>query len=217
MKFANHGGRFVVVLGDDEIVDVETASAGRFGPSPEAVFADWADFRDWTRTASLVSAERLVTEQLGPPSPRPPQIFGIGLNYKSHVEEAGMAAPDTPLTFTKFPSSVIGPTGDITITGPQVDWEVELVVVIGSRAHSISADRGVGLHCRCHARPGHLRSGGADSAQGAPSVQPWASRCPVSPRSAHSWSPPTSFAIPTTCSWSAPSMVTRCKTDRTNG
>jgi 2,4-didehydro-3-deoxy-L-rhamnonate hydrolase len=140
MKFANQDGRFVVVLGDDQIVDVEKASVGRFGPSPEEVFAQWSDFRDWMTTASLVSVERLNTERLGAPSPRPPQVFGIGLNYKSHVAEAGMAAPDTPLTFTKFPSSVIGPSGDIPLTGPQVDWEVELVVVIGQRAHRVSAD-----------------------------------------------------------------------------
>lgn len=139
MKYANHGGRFVVVLGDDEVVDVEKASDGRFGPSPEEVFAQWADFRDWATTASLDSAERLATDLLGPPSPRPPQVFGIGLNYKSHVEEAGFAMPETPLTFTKFPSSVIGPRGDIELTGAQVDWEVELVVVIGRRTHRVSA------------------------------------------------------------------------------
>ena len=41
---------------------------------------------------------------LGPPVPRPNQVFGIGLNYRAHAAETGMAEPEAPLTFTKFPS-----------------------------------------------------------------------------------------------------------------
>ena len=42
-----------------------------------------------------------------------------------------MAAPPAPLTFTKFPSSIAGPTADVPLSGEMVDWEVEIVVVIG--------------------------------------------------------------------------------------
>ena len=139
MKIANQGGRTVILTGDDEVIDVEQASGGRFGPSPESVLADWDSFRAWAVAASPEPTGRLVPEDLRAPSPRPPQVFGIGLNYKSHADEAGASAPETPLTFTKFPSSVTGPVGDIELTGPQVDWEVELVVVMGRRTHRVSA------------------------------------------------------------------------------
>ena len=44
------------------------------------------------------------------PVPRPRQVFAIGLNYRSHAEESGMAVPDVPATFTKFPASLAGPS-----------------------------------------------------------------------------------------------------------
>jgi 2-keto-4-pentenoate hydratase/2-oxohepta-3-ene-1,7-dioic acid hydratase in catechol pathway len=83
----------------------------------------------------------VATTVLGPPVPRPAQVFGIGLNYADHAEESGMEMPPAPLTFTKFPSSIAGPTADIPLSGEMVDWEVELVVVIGrAAAHVAVAD-----------------------------------------------------------------------------
>ncbi|TQC42570.1 fumarylacetoacetate hydrolase family protein [Rhodococcus sp. WS4] len=140
MKFANQSGRFVVLHPGGGVVDVETASKGAFGPAPTDVFPVWREFTQWLASASLSPTGPLVTEQLDAPSPRPPQVFGVGLNYSSHVDEGGFSLPDSPLTFTKFPSSVTGPTGDITITGPQVDWEVELVVVIGETVNAVKAE-----------------------------------------------------------------------------
>lgn len=74
---------------------------------------------------------------LGPPVPRPRQVFAIGLNYADHAAESGMAMPPAPLTFTKFPSSVAGPTADIPLSGEMVDWEVEIVAVIGTACHHV--------------------------------------------------------------------------------
>src|ERR1700723_1694652 len=75
-------------------------------------------------------------------APAPRQVFGIGLNYREHAAESGFDAPATePPVFTKFPSCITGPTGDIEMpTGGKVDWEVELVVVIGRRAHRVGQD-----------------------------------------------------------------------------
>ena len=70
--------------------------------------------------------------KLGCPVPTPRQVFAIGLNYRSHAEESGMALPTVPATFTKFPASLSGPFADIEIVGDTVDWEVELVAVIGT-------------------------------------------------------------------------------------
>jgi 5-carboxymethyl-2-hydroxymuconate isomerase len=65
---------------------------------------------------------------------RPASIVCIGLNYLDHIRETGMERPTRPLVFTKLRSSIIGPTDTIRIDPAiteQVDWEVELGVVIG--------------------------------------------------------------------------------------
>jgi 2,4-didehydro-3-deoxy-L-rhamnonate hydrolase len=76
--------------------------------------------------------------ELGPPVPRPGQVFGIGLNYRDHASESGMELPPAPLTFTKFPSCIAGPTADIPLSGGMVDWEVEIVAVIGTQARNVA-------------------------------------------------------------------------------
>ena len=70
-------------------------------------------------------------------------MFGIGLNYRDHAAESGLPVPDgEPPVFTKFPSCITGPHGDIELPpGGHVDWEVELVAVIGRRAHRVPAAR----------------------------------------------------------------------------
>jgi 2-keto-4-pentenoate hydratase/2-oxohepta-3-ene-1,7-dioic acid hydratase in catechol pathway len=70
----------------------------------------------------------------------PGKIVAIGLNYRDHIEEAGLEEPERPLVFAKFPSSVIGARDPIAIDlslAERVDWEVELGVVIGRRAHRV--------------------------------------------------------------------------------
>jgi 2-keto-4-pentenoate hydratase/2-oxohepta-3-ene-1,7-dioic acid hydratase in catechol pathway len=140
LRFANHAGRFVQVV-DDGVVDVEKASDGRFGPQPAQVFEQWDAFVRWVAEASSSSTGPLDEELLGAPSPTPRQVFGIGTNYRKHAEEVGWPIPEVPLTFTKFPSAVTGPFGDIEVSGPRVDWEVEAVVVIGAAARRVPAEK----------------------------------------------------------------------------
>lgn len=136
MKLANHDGRLVVVR-DDGVVDVATASDGRFGPDPMSAYDDWGAFAAWAADATTVTGP-LDEARLGCPVPRPRQVFAIGLNYRSHAEESGMGVPEVPATFTKFPASLSGPFDDIEIHGTAVDWEVELVVVIGPEADRVA-------------------------------------------------------------------------------
>jgi 2,4-diketo-3-deoxy-L-fuconate hydrolase len=75
---------------------------------------------------------------LGPPVPRPGQVFGIGLNYRDHAGETGMELPLAPLVFTKFPSCIAGPTTTVPLSGALVDWEVEIVAVIGREASRVA-------------------------------------------------------------------------------
>lgn len=136
MKIAHHDGRLALVLADG-IADVETASVGRFGPDPMSAFDDWPALVAWAAGVTETTGP-LDEARLGCPVPRPRQVFAIGLNYRSHAEESGMALPEVPATFTKFPASLGGPFDDIEIVGGSVDWEVELVAVIGTTADRVT-------------------------------------------------------------------------------
>jgi 2-keto-4-pentenoate hydratase/2-oxohepta-3-ene-1,7-dioic acid hydratase in catechol pathway len=138
MKLANHDGRAALVLDDGSIADVHQASGGRFGPDPMSVFEEWSVFVEVARGVTTGAAP-LVESSLGNPVPLPRQVFAIGLNYRSHAEESGMTVPGVPATFTKFPAALSGPFDDIEVTGAgTVDWEVELVAVIGARADRVA-------------------------------------------------------------------------------
>lgn len=69
------------------------------------------------------------------PIERPGKIVAIGLNYADHTAETGLTAPAEPLTFAKYPTSIVGPGADIVVPTSittQADWEAELAVVIGT-------------------------------------------------------------------------------------
>jgi 2,4-didehydro-3-deoxy-L-rhamnonate hydrolase len=136
VKLANSNDRAVLVLGD-EITDIAAASGGRFGPDPMSLYADWAAFVDFAAGVTAGTAP-LVESDLRCPVPTPRQVFAIGLNYRSHAEESGMSVPEVPATFTKFPASLSGPFDDIEVVGGSIDWEVELVAVIGTRADRVT-------------------------------------------------------------------------------
>jgi len=140
MKLANAGGRAAIVI-DAELVDIATASDGRYGPDLRSVYDRWDEF---TAEAPGFTGPTTAMDEptLGPPSPEPRQVFAIGLNYRAHAEESKMDVPSIPATFTKFPSCITGPYADVTLPGKTVDWEVELVAVIGRTAHNVPVERG---------------------------------------------------------------------------
>jgi 2,4-didehydro-3-deoxy-L-rhamnonate hydrolase len=81
--------------------------------------------------------------RLGPPVSRPSKIVCVGLNYRDHARESGMAIPDEPVLFFKATSAIVGPNDDVVIpkNGTKVDWEVELAVVIGRRTAYVEQSR----------------------------------------------------------------------------
>ncbi|MEY3618988.1 MAG: hypothetical protein RL726_1686 [Actinomycetota bacterium] len=114
------------VAGDETLADPMVAVAR---------FAELSALSDKARGSGAP-----VSGPLGVCVPRPSKVFGIGLNYKSHASESKMELPPAPLTFTKFPSCLVGPTDDVVLSGDVVDWEVELVVVIGVGGRHISRE-----------------------------------------------------------------------------
>lgn len=137
-KFACKDGRAQLVVGpDNHIVDLEHASGGKFTSEPIDAFRRWAEVREFAAGCADPGVP-CSTDDLNAPSPWPSQVFGIGLNYRKHAEESGAQIPASPLTFTKFPTSVGNPNADVPIVGNAVDWEVELVVVISTGGRDIA-------------------------------------------------------------------------------
>lgn len=127
-----------MVITDDRAVDIHTASHDRFGPELRAVYDDWDAMVAWSKSGIGIG-EPYDAALLRSPSPEPRQVFGIGLNYRAHADESGVPHPDFPPTFTKFPSSIGGPGEVVLLPSDNVDFEVELVVVIGRHSHHVSA------------------------------------------------------------------------------
>ncbi|WP_405729022.1 fumarylacetoacetate hydrolase family protein [Streptomyces sp. NBC_00028] len=143
MKLANLDGR-ATILTPHGSIDVESASGGRFPSHPDAAVACVAEIRDWLATTqppadpkTTLAALTADPARLGPPVTHPSQIFAVGLNYLDHSAETGLTVPESPLVFTKFPSSLAGPGADIPLPAPTCDWEIELVVVIGEGGRDI--------------------------------------------------------------------------------
>ena len=88
----------------------------------------------------------LASVHLSSPIPRPGKIICIGLNYRDHAEESGMAIPASPIIFSKFGTCVIGNREAIRIPAgsTEVDYEAELAVVIGRTARGVSAADAMG-------------------------------------------------------------------------
>lgn len=138
VRIANLNGRLTLLNGEDAL-DVENESDGRFGPDPLSAFNEWHAFSDWMEGVRFdrPAAAPFATTELETPVPRPSQIFAIGLNYADHAAESKMTLPEHPIVFTKFASSLTGADVEVELTGDRVDWEAELVVVIGRVGRNI--------------------------------------------------------------------------------
>jgi 2-keto-4-pentenoate hydratase/2-oxohepta-3-ene-1,7-dioic acid hydratase in catechol pathway len=141
VRIANIAGRLALIT-DGLAVDVEKASDGLFGASPQDIFERWDAFMSWAGSATLPTGDPFEAGDLGSPAPVPRQVLAIGLNYRAHAAESGYAVPaHEPPVFTKFSSCIIGARGDITLPpGGHTDWEVELVAVLGRRAYQVPVE-----------------------------------------------------------------------------
>jgi 2-keto-4-pentenoate hydratase/2-oxohepta-3-ene-1,7-dioic acid hydratase in catechol pathway len=83
----------------------------------------------------------LSGERIGSPLPRPGKVVCIGLNYRDHAAETGAAIPEEPIVFLKAPYTVVGPDDEVLVprASTKTDYEVELGVVIGTRARYLAS------------------------------------------------------------------------------
>lgn len=140
-RLANVAGRAALVRGDD-YYDLEAVSGKSLGSDPMQALAETdrlaelsAGLENERPTGTLADAT------LGSPSPRPLQSFGIGLNYRNHAEESGLPIPAAPVVFTKYASCITGPNADVELRSDYVDYEGELVAVIGKPAKDVSPEK----------------------------------------------------------------------------
>jgi 2-keto-4-pentenoate hydratase/2-oxohepta-3-ene-1,7-dioic acid hydratase in catechol pathway len=122
-----------VLVGPGEGVDVEAA----FGADLGSIYDRWSELCAWVSAMGDYPRFSIDESEIGPPVPAPRQVFAVGLNYQQHAEEGGLGVPKEPMIFTKFPASVTGPFADIELPSDAVDFEAELVVVMGRRAYRI--------------------------------------------------------------------------------
>jgi 2-keto-4-pentenoate hydratase/2-oxohepta-3-ene-1,7-dioic acid hydratase in catechol pathway len=139
VRIANLAGRLTVIAAGtgDTAVDVAEASGGRFPADPQAIFTEWDAFRAWAASLDPAPGRPFAAEDLGPPVPRPAQVFAIGVNYAAHADEAGYPPQSAPVTFTKFPSCLAGPVCEVELPTGTVDWEVEMVVAVSRETSGI--------------------------------------------------------------------------------
>lgn len=126
--------------------------ASGFGAVTEAGIADisdrWPTLKAALGSASLSDIEAAVAAStniitqysLAPPIPDPEKIICVGLNYRSHAEEAGLTVPERPSLFVRFPSSQVGHEQPIVRpkVSEQYDFEGELAVIIGRNARHVT-------------------------------------------------------------------------------
>lgn len=143
----SHGGLTSIgMVEDDTIVDLPSADPTLpatmlefLRAGPEAMARARAVQRSARNTVSLAAATLLA------PVPNPSKFLAIGMNYRKHVAEAakvGVQTPPTQVWFNKQVSCINGPTGDVHLprVSDQLDYEVELCVVIGRRCRHVKAE-----------------------------------------------------------------------------
>ena len=154
---------------------MKLARYGRAGKEKPALVDRAGKFRDLSEVVEDIDAGALAPRTLArlvkikpeslPPVRGAPRIgpcltqvgnfLAIGLNYADHAAESGMPVPKEPLLFSKAPSCIVGPNDDVMIPkgSKKTDWEVELAIVIGTRASYVSEDKAlahVAGYCICN-------------------------------------------------------------------
>ena len=143
VTFSHRGLRRLGARSGDSIIDFSAAD-----PSIPTTMRDFLEAGDnaISRARAVIDrGDHAISEtgvSIHAPIDNPEKIICIGLNYADHAAESGMPIPDEPIVFSKYASSIIGPDENIVApsASSQVDYEVELVVVIGKRGRNISEE-----------------------------------------------------------------------------
>jgi 2-keto-4-pentenoate hydratase/2-oxohepta-3-ene-1,7-dioic acid hydratase in catechol pathway len=137
--FSQGGSSRIGIVQDNGVIDVNRHLPGSPLTLAELI-ARWADFRARYEAATTRAADwDLSTVKLEAPVQRPGKILAIGLNYADHVAESGLDTPTQQIWFSKAVTAINAPYGDIELpaVSEQLDYECELVIVIGKRCRNV--------------------------------------------------------------------------------
>ncbi|KAK9885372.1 hypothetical protein WA026_010869 [Henosepilachna vigintioctopunctata] len=129
------------VLKDDRIIDFKS----KFNFVPFLMVEFFASSSALNVAQEIIdhpnSTYSMEEVTLLPPIMKPDKVICIGLNYKNFCDEIHTGCPEEPVAFSKFPSCITGPYSEIKLPtiSNQVDWEIELAVVIGRKAQNVQA------------------------------------------------------------------------------
>ena len=135
------------VVGEDRIVPLSRA-APQLGDDMIGLIKRWPEAQQQVRRIVAEAAETLPLDpaRLLAPIPRPGKILAIGLNYADHIAESGQATPEHQTWFSKAVTSVTGPFAPVEAprASAALDYEAELVAVIGAGGRHISREAAPG-------------------------------------------------------------------------
>ncbi|WP_409304857.1 fumarylacetoacetate hydrolase family protein [Peribacillus sp. SCS-155] len=130
------------------IVDVQSAAEKAGIPAPNTileVITQGPEALASLKEIVAASKDPVPEEQVkyAPPIHNPGKIICVGANYRKHAEESGLPIPEYPVYFSKFINSLAGNRQNVEVPSfaQQVDYEVELVVVIGKPAKRVSPEQ----------------------------------------------------------------------------
>lgn len=155
LTFIRDGQNALGVKTEQGVVDIAAAVSAGFGPqgtptdvmdvigggqSAIAALQQTVDQAIASDKQELILDEANIT--FGPSVTKPSKIICVGLNYRKHAEETKAEIPTTPILFNKFSNTLTGHGHDIPLprTSQQVDYEVELTIVMGKKAKYVSRE-----------------------------------------------------------------------------
>ena len=140
-KLANIKGR-AALLNEESFYDLEKISEGNLSHDTTNALFHLEELDELNNKLNALEATGKISEaEFDAPVSFPKNCYAVGLNYRNHAEEANMTIPEVPMVFTKHTSCLVGATADVEMRSNYVDYEAELVVVIGLSGKDISKDQ----------------------------------------------------------------------------
>jgi 2-keto-4-pentenoate hydratase/2-oxohepta-3-ene-1,7-dioic acid hydratase in catechol pathway len=141
VRYSTNSGTKIGAVKSEGIVDLSGRIPGIADNMIELI-TRWPDVRESVQQAveRYAPDRTLAEERLLAPVARPGKVMAIGLNYADHIKETGQKTPPHQIWFTKAVTSINGPFDpvELPLASEQVDYEAELVVIIGKRCKQVA-------------------------------------------------------------------------------
>ena len=132
-----------ILIQDENYYDVEKLSEGKISSDSVQALESIEELKKLANSLTDFSPSGKLSEiELDNPVPSSKNSYAVGLNYRGHAEEGGMEIPEVPMVFTKHTSCFVGPKDNVELRSDFVDYEAELVVVIGKGGKDIKEENG---------------------------------------------------------------------------